>query len=180
MTDEEALARIREQDTGALSVLIGRYNRYVASIVRAVLGPDFREQDAEELTADVFYGVFRHAGDIAPGKLRAYLGAAARNRAKDFLRSQKPPEADFDTLTLPDEDGAPEPELLRRERQERVRQALAALSPTDREIFLRCYYYLQPSPEIAKAMGLTPGAVRTRLSRGRAALKNLLSKEELL
>ena len=74
----------------------------------------------------------------------------------------------------------PEAELLRRERQMRVKEAIFSMEPVDREIFLRYYYYLQPAPEIAEAMRLTPGAVRTRLSRGRAALKKRLSQEELL
>ena len=127
------------------------------------------------------YSVFRRAGSISPGKLQAYLGAAARNRAKDFLRKQKPLEADLDELTLPDGEGtAPEAELLRRERQMRVKEAIFSMEPVDREIFLRYYYYLQPAPEIAEAMRLTPGAVRTRLSRGRAALKKRLSQEEFL
>lgn len=52
------------------------------------------------------------------------------------------------------------------------------MTPVDREIFLRYYYYLQPAPEIAQAMGLTHGAVRTRLSRGRAALKKILLQED--
>ena len=75
---------------------------------------------------------------------------------------------------------APEAELLRRERQMRVKEAIFSMEPVDREIFLRYYYYLRPAPEIAEAMRLTPGAVRTRLSRGRAALKKRLSQEELL
>ena len=181
LSEEEALTRLRAQDPGALHWLIGRYNRYVASIIRAVLGKTCREEDAEELTADVFYSVFRRAGSVSPGKLQAYLGAAARNRAKDFLRKQKPLEADLDELTLPDEEGAaPEAELLRRERQRRVKEAILAMEPIDREIFLRYYYYLQPTPEIAESMHLTPGAVRTRLSRGRAVLKKQLSQEEFL
>ena len=80
------------------------------------------------------YSVFRRAGSISPGKLQAYLGAAARNRAKDFLRKQKPLEADLDELTLPDEEGtAPEAELLRRERQMRVKEAIFSMEPVDRE-----------------------------------------------
>lgn len=149
LTEEDALQRLRAQDPAALSWLIGRYNRYVASIVCAVLGARCRPQDAEELTADVFYSVFRRAEAISPGKLQAYLGAAARNRAKDFLRKQAPIEADLDTIALPDGANAPEQELLRRERQVRVRAAIEAMSPVDREIFLRYYYYLQPAPEIA-------------------------------
>ena len=38
LTEEDALQRLRAQDPAALSWLIGRYNRYVASIVCAVLG----------------------------------------------------------------------------------------------------------------------------------------------
>ena len=132
MTEEEALQRLRAQDTAVLHWLIGQYNRYVASIIRAVLGKTCREEDAEELTADVFYSVFRRAGSISPGKLQAYLGAAARNRAKDFLRKQKPLEADLDELTLPDGEGtAPEAELLRRERQMRVKEAIFSMEPVD-------------------------------------------------
>ncbi len=66
-------------------------------------------------------------------------------------------EADLDELTLPDGEGtAPEAELLRRERQMRVKEAIFSMEPVDREIFLRYYYYLQPAPEIAEAMRLTP------------------------
>ena len=55
LSEEEALSRLRAQDPTALHWLIGQYNRYVASIIRAVLGKTCREEDAEELTADVFY-----------------------------------------------------------------------------------------------------------------------------
>ena len=178
MTDEQAVRLLQTQDAQALHWMITRYHRYVSSVICMVLGANCRPQDAEELAADVFYSVFSHAADISPGKLRAYLGAAARNKAKDFLRRQQPLQADLDELPLPDLSDGPESGLLRREQQQRVRQALVQLSPDDREIFLRYYYYLQPAPQIAQAMGLTPGAVRTRLSRGRAVLKTYLSQED--
>ena len=110
---------------------------------------------------------------ISPGKLQAYLGAAARNRAKDFLRKQAPVEADLDTVTLPDGANATGTGTAAPRAAGARRAAIEAMSPVDREIFLRYYYCLQPAPEIAQAMGLTHGAVRTRLSRGRAALKKL-------
>lgn len=178
MTDEQAVRLLQKQDPQALHWMITRYHCYVSSVICMVLGSRCRPQDAEELAADVFYSVFSHAAGISSGKLRAYLGASARNRAKDFLRRQQPLQADLDELTLPDPADGPENDLLRRERQQRVRQALAQLSPDDREIFLRYYYYLQPAPQIAQAMGLTHGAVRTRLSRGRAVLKTYLSQED--
>ena len=48
-----------------------------------------------------------------------------------------------------------------------VRQAVEALLETDREIFLRHYYYAQTVREIAEAMELKEPTVKTKLSRGR-------------
>ncbi len=73
MTEEEALQRLRAQDTAVLHWLIGQYNRYVASIIRAVLGKTCREEDAEELTADVFYSVFAARAASHPESCRHIL-----------------------------------------------------------------------------------------------------------
>ena len=53
------------------------------------------------------------------------------------------------------------------------------MRPKDREIFLRYYYYLQTTDQIAETMGIPPSTVRSRLSRGRKTLKETLSKEVL-
>ena len=180
MTEEQALERLRRQELPALDWLIERYNAYVASVVSAVLGPNARPEDVEELTADVFFAVWQHAPSVRPDRLRAYLGASARNRARDLLRRTRPPECELDSIELPDIAPGPEGECLRQERRQLVRRALEALPETDREIFLRSYYYLQTSQQIAEAMQLTAGAVRTRLSRGRAVLKQFLLQEASL
>ena len=90
LTEEDALQRLRAQDPAALSWLIGRYNRYVASIVCAVLGARCRVQDAEELTADVFYSVFRRAEAISPGKLQAYLARRQETARRIFCANRRP------------------------------------------------------------------------------------------
>ena len=72
----------------------------------------------------------------------------------------------------------PESLLERRERAARVRSALLAMEPVDREIFLRFYYYYEKIAQIAAAMGLTESAVKSRLSRGREKLKSRLLAEE--
>jgi RNA polymerase sigma-70 factor (ECF subfamily) len=51
------------------------------------------------------------------------------------------------------------------------------MRPKDREIFLRYYYYLETTDEIAQKMHLSGSAVRSRLTRGRKTLKTILSKE---
>ena len=52
LSEEEALSRLRAQDPTALHWLIGQYNRYVASIIRAVLGKTC--PDASLLVLDAF------------------------------------------------------------------------------------------------------------------------------
>ncbi len=57
---------------------------------------------------------------------------------------------------------------------ELVGALVAAMDPPDRDIFLREYYLLQSSREIAAALGLSVANVNTRLSRGRDRLRRQL------
>ena len=51
-----------------------------------------------------------------------------------------------------------------------------AMGPPDREIFLRKYYLMQSSREIAASLGMSVGSVNTRLCRGRERLRKELQK----
>ena len=52
------------------------------------------------------------------------------------------------------------------------------MEPTDREIFLRFYFYCQKISQIAAAMELKENTVKSRLSRGREKLKASLLEED--
>ena len=54
---------------------------------------------------------------------------------------------------------------------------VAAMSPPDRDIFLRKYYLLQSGKEIAAALGMSVESVNTRLSRGRDRLRRELTEK---
>lgn len=54
MTDQHALALIRQGDSTGLSALIERYTGYVSTIVWNIFSGAMTAQDAEEVTADVF------------------------------------------------------------------------------------------------------------------------------
>lgn len=84
LTEEDALQRLRAQDPAALSWLIGRYNRYVASIVCAVLGARCRPQDAEELTADAFLQRLSPRGGNLPGKAAGISGRGGKKPREGF------------------------------------------------------------------------------------------------
>ena len=57
-----------------------------------------------------------------------------------------------------------------------LRRALAGLSEEDRELFLRRYYYNQTAEQIAQKKHMNANTVRSRLARGRQALKAELQK----
>ena len=180
MKEDFLLCQIKKQRPQALERLIDLYTPYVRTIVASILGEWGTAEDREELISDIFLAVWDHAQQIQPGKLKAYLGASARNKSKDFLRAIRPLEMDVDDVPALTDGTTPENQFLRQEQQRLVRQALDAMPSEDREIFLRYYYYLQTSQQIAAAMDMTASAVRTRLMRGRNTLKQTLLKEDIL
>ena len=177
MTDAQLLLKLRAGSEEALSQLGARYRSYVLTVLRNVLGADGSFEDAEELFSDVLYGLWRNAASVEPDRLRAYLGVAARNRAKSWLRKRRELPMDLDTLELPDGKASLEDEAMRRELAEAVRRAVDSLRRKDREIFLRYYYYLQSTETIAAEMDIPAATVRSRLSRGRETLRRKLEQE---
>ena len=55
--------------------------------------------------------------------------------------------------------------------------ALLSLNPVDREVMLRFYFYYQKTADIAADMELNESTVRTKLNRGRAKLRDFLTRE---
>lgn len=178
MTEEKMLSCLKQGDTKALEELIGQYNTYVSSIITMILHKNAGKEDVEELVSDVFLSIWKHADALRPGKVKAYIGASARNAAKSFLRKRQTLPMDLDEL--PALSAGPENQVLLQEQRKLVQKAVENLPQPDREIFLRYYYYLQTSAQIAQAMDMTPANIRSRLMRGRNALKQALWKEDVL
>lgn len=179
MTEEKMLSRLKRGKTDALEALIDQYNGYVSSIITYTLGASGTQQDVEELVSDVFFSIWNHTDALKPGKVKPYIGAAARNRAKSFLRSRRELPMDLDEIPLPAGDDT-ENALLLKEQQQYLYKAISNLPPPDGEIFLRYYYYFQSSVAIARELDMTPGTVRTHLMRGRNKLKAKLIQEDVL
>lgn len=177
MTENDALALMRQNDAAGLSWFIHQYTPYVSAIVWNIVHPPLTAQDAEEIVADVFLTLWQYSEYPQPGKVKAYLGSITRSRAIDRLRGHKVElTLEYDALELP-ADG-PEEFILSRETQTALRQALEDMGPLYREIFIRHYYYCQTTSAIARDMGLKPDLVRQRLKRGRDFLRHHLAKGE--
>lgn len=179
MTDEQLLRKLQAQQPEALEALMKKYHRYVQTIIGGILGSSGGAEDVEELMQDTFYAVWTHADSIS-GKLRTYLSATARNRAKSFLRNHRELPMDLDTIELPDPGGSLENAAQEAELSRCIQNAIWRMRPRDREIFLRYYYHFQTAETISRQMGIPPGTIYSRLARGRKVLQKTLSKEDWL
>ena len=173
MNEARMLRRIARGDSAALGAVMDAYSAYVYAIMQNIVQPPLRPGDCEEVTADVFLQLWRNAESVEEGKLKAWLAAVTRNRAKDRLRSLHltvPLEDEVLLLSVP----GPEDTVERLELQRLTRRAVESLPEPDRSIFMRHYYLYQKTDDIAAALGMKSATVRTRLARGREKLKAVL------
>lgn len=175
MTEATALLRLQHGKEDALAWFIKKYTPYVCTVIRYVIGGSMTEADVEEAASDVFLALWEQAEQVSASRVRAWLGGVARNKARQKLRERGL------TLSLDEDllitDGSdPEQSLEREERDRIVREAVQAMEPTDRTIFLRYYYHCQPVKDIAEELRMPCATVRSRLCRGREKLRAVLEK----
>lgn len=175
MREELILRRIRRRDPAGLEALMERYIAYVSAVVWNILRCAMQPEDAEEVVSDVFLAAWDQAEDLKAGSVKAWLGAVARNKAKNKLRQRnlELPLED-DVLEMPG-DNDPADAVQNEQERELVREAVGELPDSDREIFLRHYYYAQTVREISQKMALNESTIKTRLRRGRMKLKDYLT-----
>ena len=146
------------------------------------------EEDACDCLQEAFLQAFR-AMDRFEGRaaLSSWLHRIAVNAALMRLRSRKrKAEASIDDL-LPQFDGTdkridpvwqpqttPAPDLEADERKACIHEAIAQLPENYRNVILLRDIQELSTDEAAEALGVSPGAVKVRLHRARAALKTLL------
>ena len=175
MTDRAAVKAILRGDETALAIIIGRYAAYIGTIVFNIIGESMTQQDIEETTADVFIALWRNAEKPQDGKLKAWLGAIARNAAKNKLREicgTLPLEEDF----ISEFSDNPEHLVTKREECQMLRRAIKDMKQPDREIFVRHYYGIQTVSKISESMNMTESAIKLRLMRGRDKLRKSLDE----
>lgn len=180
MKEEIILKKLRAGNTDGLQHLMDRYIPYVSTIVWSLLRFSMTPEDAEEVVSDVFLAAWNQAPELKAGSVKAWLGAVARNKAKNKLRSigySLPLEED-DLLLCDGEN--PEERLDKSEESKLIRCAVESLGEPDREIFLRHYYYAQTVREISVHMLLNESTIKTKLRRGRIRLKEILERWDVV
>ena len=129
---------------------------------------------AEDVVQECFLELLRPGCGYDPARtaLRTYLFGAVRNQALKRRRSETRAASG---RVAPGDTVSPESQVLRLELQDAVARAVSELPDTQREILILAHYEQLPLAEIAQVMDLEVGAVKSRLQRARAQLKETLA-----
>ena len=173
--DEAALVRkLNRHSRSALERAVAQYTPYVGAVLCGVLAGRACREDIEELSADVFLTLWAHREELrAENGLRPWLGAVARNRARDWLRRSRDTLPLDDAIPIGDRD-TPEEIAQQRDQAARLWAAVDGLAEPDRTLFFRYYYQGEPLKDVARDLGLNPSTAKQRLFRGRQKLKQQL------
>lgn len=122
------------------------------------------ETEADDAVQDAFCNIWSATEPSTDDEARYRLFAALKNVCLNKLRRKKA-NIDIDGL-----DAIAEPEMP--EETERIRNfLLATLTPLQRKIFIMATYGNFEYEQIATRLGLSPGAVRTNMSRARKKMR---------
>jgi RNA polymerase sigma-70 factor (sigma-E family) len=133
---------------------------------------------AEQITQDAFVRLqLRWGGLRRLDRAPAYLRSAVLNGARSQLRRRRVSERHDARRTAAPTIVTPEAAALGRAEHERVVAALRLLPDRQREAVTLRYYLDLPEAEIAAAMGVSAGSVKTHLHRGLASLAQHLGKD---
>jgi len=182
-TDEALLGRLRSGERDVFGTLVRRYERELFGYLRRYLGDD---DLADDVFQNTFVQVYLKIQQYEPGRpARPWLYAIATNQAIDALRRRnRRADQRADAAVSADEDGQPRPlfELLpatgdgppdaadRTEQRELVRAAVDKLPDLLRQVVILAYFQGLKYRDIADALDIPVGTVKSRLHAALARL----------
>lgn len=185
MEDKRIIELFRRRDEQAIAEARNKYGGYCHKIAYNLLSV---HEDAEECVSDALFAAWRQIPPVFPKSLRTFLGRITRNlsisRYRASAAKKRSPNMGpgMEQLLTELEDCLPDGNDLDAQVDSQALAALISrwvdgLTPRDRELFVRRYWYGDSLGEIARAMEETPRELAQRTFRLRKMLKNLLEKE---
>ena len=180
MQDEEILALFFQRSEDALTQTEKQYGALARNLAHAILEDP---RDCEECVDDSYWKLWKTIPPQRPRSLKAYLCKIVRTTALDSYRyqhrekrfspelSQISAEAEEISTSFPLDD-----QLALRTS---IHHFLSRLSPRDRFIFVRRYFYFDSISQIAQGLKLPENTVKTILYKLRNSLRRTLREEGL-
>ena len=171
--EQDIICRAQKGDSAAFRALVEGYQTHVYRLAARMCG----ENAADDVTQETFVAAWRalpsFRGDC---RFSTWLYRLTTNAAIDLLRREKRHRNadDITELELSDDGLSPQELAERGETQEAVRRALGQLSEQHRQVLLLRYMQELDYGEIADALEISEGTVKSRISRAKGRLRELL------
>lgn len=176
--EQEWVAAAGQGDQGAFEELVRLYEKRVLALTaRMCKNPE----DAAEAAQEAFFAAWQGLGNFrGECSFSTWLYRLASNACVDLLRREGRRQA---AVSLDDEElnfdapssvPSPQEEAERRELGEQIEAGLRALPPEYRAVLVLREIQQLRYDEIAEALGLDVGTVKSRISRGRKRLRIFL------
>ena len=179
--DAVLVERSRNGDRDAYGELVTRYQAIAARTAYVITGT---AADAEDVAQDAFvkayYALdrFRSGAPFRPWLLRIVANEAI-NRRKAAGRRPTVGLSVVEDRASGDTALSPEASALARERRELVLDALRNMREEDRLVIAYRYFFDLTEVEMAEALGVARGTVKSRLSRAIARLRTAMEGDQL-
>jgi RNA polymerase sigma factor (sigma-70 family) len=190
MADEERrLVEVAQRgDVASFNELVRLYEGRVYNVCYRMLGDPDSAADAAQ---DAFLSAFRNLRSFRGGSFRSWMLRIATNTCYDVLRVRKrrpsvsldieaDDESDSSPLQIADTAESPDDFAQRRELAAAIQHGLTLLPDEQRIVLILSDIQGLPYEEIAQITNTNLGTIKSRLSRGRARLREVLKAGELL
>ena len=183
LVDERLIAVAQQGDLDAFNQLVTRHERAVFSVCMRLLRD---AANAEDATQDTFIRAWSAIASFRGGTVRPWLLRIATNRAYDILRSRtRRPTWSLDAelfeskpeWTTQTQSETPESFATRSELAGFLEGALGRLPADQRLAIILSDVHGHGYDDIATITGVAVGTVKSRISRGRSALRNHLRQD---
>ena len=172
------IERARGGDLGAFNDLVELYQDQLFALVARMV-PD-RDQ-ASDAVQEAFFSAYRNLAGFRGGSVKSWLNRICVNAAMDAQRARRRrpvqpyPELDDDSWQPPaGAEADPERQVMTAERERALTDALARITDDQRDAIVLFDVQGYDYAEIAQLTGVSLGTVKSRIHRGRLALRALL------
>ncbi len=180
MSESEINDKLKHSSDDGHRALFDHYYNYVYAITLRILRGIVPMRDIEECVVDTFADVMLNYDPDKGGSLKAYVGTIAKRNSINMLRRST--RRSNNTISIDSDDFGEivsgtdvEQTAENMDVSEALSNAIKALGEPDSIIIIQKYFYDRKSSEIGRLVGLSPTAVRARISRAMKKLKKDLA-----
>lgn len=180
MPGRELLTKIKEGDSNAFRYFMELYSK---DLYLFALGYVRTKEIAEEVVSDVFLSVWKNRQKLDEIRsIKTWLLVMIKNQSISYLRKEQPDMivsleevGEVDNYFIPHVQ-SPDNQIISNEEIERINDAINALSPKCKEVFMLAKIEKMPYKEISEILKISVKTINVHISKAIDVISNILNE----